>query len=75
MMKHYYDHESASWINVVKGQKHFFRNLLELLARRHEVNVLRRQQPGRARLLPVCGELLISPESATPHTRAGESTI
>jgi len=23
--KHYYDHESASWINVVRGQKHFFR--------------------------------------------------
>ena len=27
--KHYYDHESVSWINVVRGQKHFFRNLLK----------------------------------------------
>ena len=25
--KHYYKHETASWINVVKYQKHFFRNL------------------------------------------------
>ena len=29
--KHYYDHESGSWINVVRGQKSFFRNLLDLL--------------------------------------------
>ena len=28
--KHYYDHENASWINVVGDQKHFFRNLLVL---------------------------------------------
>ena len=27
--KHYYDHESGSWINVVRGQKSFFRNLLK----------------------------------------------
>src|SRR5208282_3670927 len=26
--KHYYDHENASWINVIGDQKHFFRNLL-----------------------------------------------
>ncbi len=26
--KHYYDHESGPWINVVRGQKSFFRNLL-----------------------------------------------
>ncbi len=25
---HYYDHESGPWINVVRGQKSFFRNLL-----------------------------------------------
>ena len=31
--KHYYDHESGSWINVVRGQKSFFRNLLDSTTR------------------------------------------
>jgi hypothetical protein len=30
---HYYDHENASWINVVRDQKHFFRNLLSKASR------------------------------------------
>ena len=34
--KHYYDHESGSWINVVRGQKSFFRNLLKATQLRQE---------------------------------------
>src|ERR1039457_1649247 len=48
--KHYYDHESASWINVVKGQKHFFRNLLG----------------NRDRGTPLCSESLQIPLACFP---------
>lgn len=46
---HYYDHESALWINHVRGQKPFFRNLLERNRRlaRRELGRVSRSSPKR----------------------------